>query len=353
MPRIRVLADDAAGDALAVAAGAPYGVNAVAERQLLADPLQGRHAGGRAAAHQGEIAEVEAARYPDAEGALAVLQPHAARLFHDVTVGDPLAVADVERRTGGGAVDRHAPDRPVARAPVAGGSGSLRLRRRRGGGHDGEPLDEPHVLRIVAALPGGVEVPLPVDVDADRLDPRDVDGLVIASPTGTAGAGVGIGVGSGAGTATRASGMRSASRPSPVYATAAASSSRPRPLDADRGAARRFLVSRATVAKWVRRYRTRAGPTCTDRCSRPRLTTLACSACAVLRRDRERRVGREVVRYERGRRGELRRPGAIAACCCLTMLATAGATAAIAACCCLTTLAACANAGSIADKALN
>ena len=28
------------------------------------------------------------------------------------------------------------------------------------------------------------------------------------------------------------------------------------------GAARRFRVSRATAAKWVRRYRTRAGPAC-------------------------------------------------------------------------------------------
>ena len=105
-------------------------------------------------------------------------------------------------------------------------------------------------------------------------------------------------------------------------------------------AARRFRVSRATAAKWVRRYREEGEAGLRDRCSRPhrspRLTPppvaagvlrlrrelgwgphriawdlgmAPSTAYAVLRRaglhrrDRRRRVSREVVRYERERPG--------------------------------------------------
>ena len=107
-------------------------------------------------------------------------------------------------------------------------------------------------------------------------------------------------------------------------------------------AARQHRVSRATAAKWVRRYRDEGRADLRDRCSRPhrspRLTPPPVAAdvlrlrrerdwgrrriawdlgveppaaCAVLRRaglhrrDRRRRVSREVVRYERERPGEL------------------------------------------------
>ena len=107
-------------------------------------------------------------------------------------------------------------------------------------------------------------------------------------------------------------------------------------------AARQFRVSRATAAKWVRRYREEGRAGLRDRCSRPhrspRLTAPPVAAgvlrlrrelgwgrrriawdlgmappaaCAVLRRaglhrrDRRRRVSREVVRYEREHPGEL------------------------------------------------
>ena len=107
-------------------------------------------------------------------------------------------------------------------------------------------------------------------------------------------------------------------------------------------AARQFRVSRATAAKWVRRYREEGWAGLRDRCSRPhrspRLTAppvaagvlrlrrelgwgphriawdlgmAPSTACAVLRRaglhrrDRMHRVSREVVRYERERPGEL------------------------------------------------
>ena len=107
-------------------------------------------------------------------------------------------------------------------------------------------------------------------------------------------------------------------------------------------AARRFRVSRATAGKWVRRYRDEGEAGLRDRCSRPRRSPgitdaaatqpedgLRCgrgwgphriawalgmapsTAYAVLRRaglhrrDRMHRVSREVVRYERGRPGEL------------------------------------------------
>ncbi len=107
-------------------------------------------------------------------------------------------------------------------------------------------------------------------------------------------------------------------------------------------AARRFRVSRATAAKWVRRYRGEGEAGLRDRCSRPRrspgitapseaeavlglrrergwgphriawaLGMAPSTAYAVLRRaglhrrDRMHRVSREVVRYERGRPGEL------------------------------------------------
>ena len=107
-------------------------------------------------------------------------------------------------------------------------------------------------------------------------------------------------------------------------------------------AARRFRVSRATATKWVRRYRDEGEAGLRDRCSRPRrspgitapseaeavlglrrgrgwgphriawaLGMAPSTAYAVLRRaglhrrDRMHRVSREVVRYERGRPGEL------------------------------------------------
>ena len=107
-------------------------------------------------------------------------------------------------------------------------------------------------------------------------------------------------------------------------------------------AARRFRVSRATAAKWVRRYRDEGEAGLRDRCSRPRrspgltappqaaavcrlrrergwgphriawaLDMAPSTAYAVLRRaglhrrDRLHRVSREVVRYERERPGEL------------------------------------------------
>ena len=111
-------------------------------------------------------------------------------------------------------------------------------------------------------------------------------------------------------------------------------------------AARRFRVSRATAGKWVRRYRDEGEAGLRDRCSRPHRSpgiTAPDAAAAVLglrrgrgwgphriawalgmapstaysvlrraglhRRDRMHRVSREVVRYERGRPGELLHPG--------------------------------------------